>query len=155
MKDKKIITFKENYRGESYVAFAENKTELYVFKKFLNWVSWHSHSFSNYFYVLNKDNLTKIVNDFEICLSSSGKSKWFEYGSDKDNLKVTACMFREDKDFLPSDLHRGSRSNSISVELEVTILSLQDGNILHEDLAHIHYSMIITNLDDVRYLEDY
>ena len=29
MKDKKIIMFKENYRGESYVAFAENKTELY------------------------------------------------------------------------------------------------------------------------------
>ena len=29
MKDKKIITFKEDYRGETYVAFAEDKTELY------------------------------------------------------------------------------------------------------------------------------
>ena len=121
----------------------------------MNWVAWRSHSFSNYFYVLNKDNLTKIVNDFETCLSSSSSSKWFEYGSDKDNLKVTACMYKENKDFLPSNLHRGNRSNSISVELEVTIPSLQDGNILHEDLAHIHYSMIITNLEDVRYLEDY
>ena len=70
MKDKKIITFKEDYRGETYVAFAEDKTELYVFKKFLNWISWYSHSFSNYFYILNKDNLTQIVNDFETFLST-------------------------------------------------------------------------------------
>lgn len=54
MKDKKIITFKENYRGETYVAFAEDKTELYVFKKFLNWISWYSHSFSNYFYIFKQ-----------------------------------------------------------------------------------------------------
>lgn len=26
---KEIITFKENYRGETYVAFTEDKTELY------------------------------------------------------------------------------------------------------------------------------
>ena len=72
----------------------------------------------------------------------------------KSNLKVVANFYREDGR-LPTNLHRGSRSKSISVELEVTIPSLQDGNILHEDLAHRHYSMVITNLEDVRYLEDY
>ena len=35
MKDKKIITFKESHRGESYVAFTEDKTELYEFKIFI------------------------------------------------------------------------------------------------------------------------
>lgn len=84
MKDKKIITFKENYRGETYVAFAEDKTELYVFKKFLNWISWYSHSFSNYFYILNKDNLTQIVNDFETFLSLSDSFKYCEYGSEEE-----------------------------------------------------------------------
>lgn len=72
----KLITFRELYRGETYVAFAEDKTELYIFKKFLNWVSWYSHSFSNYFYVLNRDKLTKIISDFETFLSSSDSFKY-------------------------------------------------------------------------------
>ena len=150
----KLITFRELYRGETYVAFAEDKTELYIFKKFLNWVSWYSHSVSNYFYVLNKDNLTKIVSDFETFLSLSGSFKYCEYGSEEANLKVVAQFYREDGR-LPTNLHRGSRSRSISVDFEVTIPSLQDGNILHEDLAHRYYTVIITNLEDVRYLEDY
>ena len=120
----------------------------------MNWISWYSHSFSNYFYILNKDNLTQIVNDFETFLSLSDSFKYCEYVSEEDDLKVVANFYREDGR-LPTNLHRGSRSKSISVELEVTIPSLQDGNILHEDLAHRHYSMIITNLEDVRYLEDY
>ena len=141
----KLITFRESYRGETYVAFAEDKTELYIFKKFLNWVSWYSHSFSNYFYVLNKDNLTKIVSDF---------FKYCEYGSEEADLKVVAQFYKEDGR-LPTNLHRGSRSRSISVDFEVTIPSLQDGNILHEDLAHRYYTVVITNLEDVRYLEAY
>lgn len=150
----KLITFRESYRGETYVAFAEDKTEVYVFKKFLNWVSWYSHSFSNYFYVLNKDNLTKIVSDFETFLSLSDSFKYCEYGSEEADLKVVAHFYREDGR-LPTNLHRGSRSRSISVDFEVTIPSLQDGNILHEDLAHRYYTVVITNLEDVRYLEDY
>lgn len=31
MKDKKIITFKENYRGETYVAFAEIRLNCIIF----------------------------------------------------------------------------------------------------------------------------
>lgn len=27
----KLITFRESYRGETYVAFAEDKTELYIY----------------------------------------------------------------------------------------------------------------------------
>lgn len=152
MKDKKIITFKENHRGESYVAFTEDKTELYVFKKFLTWITYYSATFGK-FIGWNKDNEAQIVRDFESYLSLRGSSKFFEYGSDKDDLKVVACFYREDKDFLPTDLHRGSRSYSITVELEVDIPSLHDGK--HEDLEHRHYSMTITDLEDVRYLEDY
>ena len=154
MENKKIITFKESHRGESYVAFAENKTEIYIFKKFLTWITYYSNSFGNYF-SWNKDNNNKILQDFENSLSSTRLSRFFEYGSENDNLKVEFIFYKEDKDFLPSNLHRGSRSNSITVELIVDIPSLHDGNILHEDLANIHYSMVITNLEDVRYLEDY
>ena len=154
MENKKIITFKESHRGESYVAFAENKTEIYIFKKFLTWITYYSNSFGNYF-GWNKDNNNKILQDFENSLSSTRLSRFFEYGSENDNLKVEFIFYKEDKDFLPSNLHRGSRSNSITVELIVDIPSLHDGNILHEDLANIHYSMVITNLEDVRYLEDY
>ena len=153
-KNTKLITFKESYRGESYVAFAEDKTEPYIFEKFLSWIFCYSHSFAKYF-VWDKDNETQILKDFKNCLSLSGASKTFEYGSDKDDIKVVARFYREDKDFLPTDLYKGSRSYSITVALDVTIPSLQDGNILHEDLAHQHYSMGITNLEDVRYLEDY
>lgn len=154
MENKKIITFKESHRGESYVAFAENKTEIYIFNKFLTWITYYSNSFGNYF-GWNKDNNNKILQDFENSLSSTRLSRFFEYGSENDNLKVEFIFYKEDKDFLPSNLHRGSRSNSITVELIVDIPSLHDGNILHEDLANIHYSMVITNLEDVRYLEDY
>ena len=154
MENKKIITFKESHRGESYVAFAENKTEIYIFNKFLTWITYYSNSFGNYF-GWNKDNNNKILQDFENSLSSTRLSRFFEYGSENDNLKVEFIFYKEDKDFLPSNLHRGSRSNSITVELIVDIPSLHDGNILHEDLANIHYSMVITNLEDVRYREDY
>lgn len=34
-KNTKIVTFTESYRRETYVAFAEGKTESYVFDKFL------------------------------------------------------------------------------------------------------------------------
>ena len=150
MENKKIITFKESHRGESYVAFAENKTEIYIFKKFLTWITYYSNSFGNYF-GWNKDNSNKILQDFENSLSSTRLSRFFEYGSENDNLKVEFIFYKEDKNFLPSNLHRGSRSNSITVELIVDIPSLHDGNILHEDIANIHYSMVITNLEDVRY----
>ena len=63
-KNTKIVTFKESYHGESYVAFAEDKTENYIFNKFLTWVSYYSNSFSEYFSSY-KDNLTKILQDFE------------------------------------------------------------------------------------------
>ena len=117
----KLITFRESYRGETYVAFAEDKTEVYVFKKFLNWVSWYSHSFSNYFYVLNKDNLTKIVSDFETFLSLSDSFKYCEYGSEEADLKVVAQFYREDGR-LPTNLHRGSRSRLISVTNRLPII---------------------------------
>ena len=154
MENKKIITFKESYRGEAYVAFAENKTETYIFEKFLSWVSTYAHSsFANYFF-LNKDNQAKILQDLKDILSSTVSSKFFQYGSDEYNLNVGLCFYRE-ATILPSNLHRGSKSNSITVELEVDIPSLHDDNILHEDLANVHFSMIITNIEDVRYLEDY
>lgn len=153
-KNTKIVTFKESYHGESYVAFAEDKTENYIFNKFLTWVSYYSNSFSEFFSCY-KDNIIQILQDFESSLSETHSSKFFEYGSDEDNLKVELCFYREEKNFLPTNLHRGKKSNSITVELEVDIPSLHDGNILHEDLAHLHYSMVITNLEDIRYLEDY
>ena len=118
----------------------------------MTWITYYSATFGK-FIGWNKDNEAQIVRDFESSLSLNGSSKFFEYGSDKDDLKVVACFYREDKDFLPTDLHRGSRSYSITVELEVDIPSLHDGK--HEDLAHRHYSMTITDLEDVRYLEDY
>ena len=128
MENKKIITFKESHRGESYVAFAENKTEIYIFNKFLTWITYYSNSFGNYF-GWNKDNNNKILQDFENSLSSTRLSRFFEYGSENDNLKVEFIFYKEDKDFLPSNLHRGSRSNSITVELVVDIPSLHDGNM--------------------------
>lgn len=155
MENKKIITFKETYHGEAYVAFTENKTETYIFEKFLSWLSKYAHSSFSEFFFLNKDNNAKILQDFENSLSETYSSKFFEYGSNKDNIKVEICFYREEKKFLPSNLHRGSISNSITVELVVDIPSLHDGNILHEDRANLHYSMVITNLEDVRYLEDY
>lgn len=155
MENKKIITFKESYHGEAYVAFTENKTETYIFEKFLSWLSKYAHSSFSDFFFLNKDNKEKILRDFENSLSETYSSKFFEYGSNKDNLKVEICFYREEKKFLPSNLHRGRKSNSITVELVVDIPSLHDGNILHEDLSNLHYSMVITNMEDVRYLEDY
>ena len=153
-KNTKVITFKESSHGETYVAFVEDKTESWIFKKFLTWISYYSPTFSHY-YGLDKDRETQILNDFESSFSLSGSSKFFEYGSENENIRVKAYFYREDKDFLPTNLHRGTRSYSISVELEVDIPSLHDGNILHEDLAHLYYSMMITNLEDVRFLEDY
>lgn len=52
MENKKIITFKESYHGEAYVAFTENKTETYIFEKFLSWLSKYAHSsFSDFFFL--------------------------------------------------------------------------------------------------------
>lgn len=152
-KNTKIITFKEFYHGETYVAFAEEKTEVYIFKKFLKWLFNYSNTFSSY-YGLNKDFQNQINVDFESFLKSDNSSKWFEYQSDEYNIQIVAHFYRETS-FLPTNLSRGHRSASISVALEVDIPSLHDGNILHEDLAHRTYSMTITDLEKVRYLEDY
>mgnify|MGYP000896688660 CR=1 FL=1 len=152
--DRKIVTFKETCHGEAYVAFVDGKTELYIFEKFLSWVSNYSSPFASYF-GWNKSHKAQILEDFNTSLSLSGSSKFVEYGSTDENIKVLACFYRENKDFLPTNLHRGKRSFSTTVELEIDIPSLHDGNILHEDLAHLHYSMTITDLEDVRFLEDY
>ena len=60
----KLVTFKESYRGESYVAFAENKTENYIFEKFLVWISYYSGTFGQQFSV-NRDTINQLKNDFE------------------------------------------------------------------------------------------
>lgn len=153
-KNTKIVIFTESYRRETYVAFAEGKTEGYVFDKFLVWIFTYSNTFSRY-YGLNKDFQTQINADFKSFLISDKSSKWLEYQSDDYDIQIVAHLYREDKDFLPTNLSRGHRSASISVALEIDIPSLHDGNILHEDLAHRTYSMTITDLENVRYLEDY
>ena len=152
-KNTKIVTFIESYRRETYVAFAEEKTEGYIFKKFLKWVFNYSNTFSSY-YGLNKEFQTQINVDFKSFLNSDNSSKWFEYQSDEYTIQIVAHFYREIS-VLPTNLRRGHRSTSISVALEVGIPSLHDGNILHEDLAHRTYSMMITDLENVRYLEDY
>lgn len=153
-KNTKIVTFTESYRRETYVAFAEDKTEDYVFGKFLVWIFNYSNTFSRY-YGLNKDFQTQINADFKSFLISDKSSKWLEYQSDDYDIQIVAHFYREDKDFLPTDLNKGHRSASISVALEIDIPSLHDGDILHEILAHLTYSMSITDLEDVRFLIDY
>lgn len=153
-KNTKVVTFKESYRGETYVAFAEEKTETYIFKKFLSWILNYSNTFSKY-YGLNKDFQEQINTDFYNFLESTNSSKWLEYQSEEYNIQIVAHFYRENKMFLPSDLSKGHRSASISVALEVDIPSLHDGDILHEILAHLTYSMSITDLEDVRFLIDY
>lgn len=153
-KNTKVVTFNESYHGETYVAFAEEKTETYIFKKFLSWIFNYSNTFSNY-YGLNKDFQAQINAEFYNFVNSTNSSKWLEYESDEYNIQIVAHFYRENKDFLPSNLSRGRRSASITVALEVDIPSLHDGNILHEDLAHRTYSMSMTDLEDVRFLIDY
>lgn len=150
----KLVTFRESYSGESYVAFAENKTESYIFEKFLVWISYYSSTFGQQFSV-NRDTINQLKNDFEKYFRANTDSKFVEYDLTNNNCKLSVHFHREDKDFLPTDLHRGHRSYSTAVEIEVDIPSLHDDNILHEDLATRRYFMIITNLEDVRYLEDY
>lgn len=150
----KIVTFREFYHGETYVAFAEEKTESYIFKKFLKWLFHYSNTFSSY-YGLNKDFQEQINTEFYNFVDSTNSSKWLEYQSEEYNIKLVAHFYRQNKMFLPSNLSRGHRSASITVALEVDIPSLHDGNILHEDLAHRTYSMSVTNLEDVRFLIDY
>lgn len=152
-KNTKIVTFSEFYHGETYVAFAEEKTEGYVFDKFLVWIFTYSNTFSSY-YGRNKDFQTQINADFKSFLKSDTSSKWLEYESDEYDIQIVAHFYRETS-FLPTNLSRGRRSASITVALEIDIPSLHDGNILHEDLAHRTYSMSMTDLENVRYLEDY
>lgn len=149
----KLVIFKEFYHGETYVAFAEERTEGYIFKKFLKWVFNYSNTFSRY-YGLNKEFQTQINVDFKSFLNSDNSSKWFDYKSDDYNIQIVAHFYKETS-FLPTNLRRGHCSTSISVALEIDIPSLHDGYILHEDLAHHTYSMSITDLKDVRYLTDY
>lgn len=153
-KNTKVVTFNESYRRESYVAFAEDKTEPYIFNKFLIWIFNYSNTFS-YYYGRNKDFQAQINVDFKNFLKSDKSSKWLEYQSDEFDIQIVAHFYREDKDSLPTDLSKGDRSASISVALDIDIPSLHDGDILHENLANLTYSMIITDLEDVRYLEDY
>lgn len=150
-KNTKIITFREFYHGETYVAFAKDKTESYVFDKFLIWIFNYSNTFSSY-YGLNKDFQSQINADFKSFLISDNSSKWLEYESNEYNIQIVAHFYRENN-FLPTDLSKGHRSASISVSLEVDIPSLHDGK--HEDLANRTYSMSMTDLEDVRFLEDY
>lgn len=153
-KNTKVVTFKESHRGETYVAFAEDKTEVYIFKKFLEWIFNYSNTFSRY-YGLNKEFNVQINSDFNDFLALNGSSKYIEYQSAEYNIEVIAHFYREYKDFLPTNLSRGHHSASITATLEIDIPSLHDGNILHEDLAHRTYSMSITDLEDVRFLIDY
>lgn len=152
-KGTKIVTFTESYRRETYVAFAEEKTEIYIFKKFLSWILNYSNTFSKY-YGLNKEFQAQIHAEFNKFVMSDRSSKWLEYKSDEYNIQIIAHFYREDA-YLPIDLSKGHRSASISVALEIDIPSLHDGDILHEILAHLTYSMTITDLEKVRYLEDY
>ena len=150
----KLITFRESYRGETYVAFAEEKTEVYIFKKFLTWIFNYSNTFSSY-YGCNKDFQAQIHAEFNNFVMSDRSSKWLEYKADEYDIQIIAHFYREDADSLPTDLSKGDRSASISIALDIDIPSLHDGNILHENLAHLTYSMTITDLEKVRYLEDY
>lgn len=150
-KNTKVITFKEFYYGETYVAFAEDKTETYIFKKFLKWIFNYSNTFSRY-YGWNKEFHTQINADFKSFLKSGNSSKWIEYESNEYDIQIVAHFYRENN-FLPTDLSKGHRSTSITVALEIDIPSLHDGK--HEDLANCTYSMSMTDLEDVRYLEDY
>lgn len=153
-KNTKVVAFNESYNGETYVAFAEEKIETYIFDKFLVWIFNYSNTFSKY-YSLNKDFQAQINTDFYNFLDSTNSSKWLEYQSEEYDIQIVAHFYRQNKMFLPSNLSRGHRSASISIALEIDIPSLHDGNILHEDLANRTYSMLITNLEDVRFLEDY
>ena len=153
-KNTKVVTFKEFYHRETYVAFVEEKTEVYIFKKFLTWIFNYSNTFSSY-YGRNKDFNARINIDFKNFLEGGDSSKFLEYQSEEYDIQILAHLYRENKAFLPTNLSRGRRSASISVALDIDIPSLHDGNILHEDLAHRTYSMTITDLENVRYLEDY
>lgn len=152
-KDIKIVTFTESYRRETYVAFAEEKTEVYIFKKFLKWIFNYSNTFSRY-YGWNKEFQAQIHAEFNKFVMSNRSSKWLEYKSEEYDIQIVAHFYRE-RSFLPTNLSRGHRSASISVALEIDIPSLHDGDILHEILAHLTYSMTITDLEKVSYLEDY
>lgn len=153
-KNTKLVTFKEFYHGETYVAFAEEKTEVYIFKKFLQWIFHYSNTFSSY-YGWNKDFNARINIDFKNFLEGDDSSKFLEYQSEEYDIQILAHLYRQNKAFLPTNLSRGHRSASITATLEIDIPSLHDGNILHEDLAHRTYSMSITDLEDVRFLIDY
>lgn len=61
--NRKIVIFKESYHGEAYVAFADGKTELYIFEKFLSWVSNYSSPFASYF-CWNKSHEAQIFRGF-------------------------------------------------------------------------------------------
>lgn len=153
-KNTKIVTFTESYRRETYVAFAEEKTEFYIFKKFLQWIFQYSNTFSSY-YSRNKEFQAQIHAEFTNFVMSDRSSKWLEYKSDEYDIQIIAHFYREDTDSLPTDLSKGDRSASISIALEIGIPSLHDGNSLHEALANLTYSMSITDLEDVRFLIDY
>ena len=152
-KNTKVVTFKESYHGETYVGFAEDKTEKDIFNSFLTWISYYSTTFASYC-GWDKTFNAQIKADFQESLTLKGSSKFIEYQSEEFGIQVTACFYKEDKDNLPTNLNRGHCSASITLTLEVDVPSLHDGNILHEDLAHLTYSMSITDLKDVRFLID-
>ena len=108
-KNTKVVTFNESYRRESYVAFAEDKTDPYIFNKFLIWIFNYSNTFS-YYYGRNKDFQAQINVDFKNFLKSDKSSKWLEYQSDEFDIQIVAHFYREDKDSLPTNLSKGDRS---------------------------------------------
>ena len=46
----KFINFKEFYHGEAYITITEDKTNEFIFSKFLDWIKRYSNTFYSFLY---------------------------------------------------------------------------------------------------------
>lgn len=148
----KFTTFKEFYHGEAYVTLAENITDEYIFRKFLDWVARYSNLFYR-FLCFNKEAVKSIETHFQEFLSQEKRSKYFEYKTTDDDLNIYVHFHKEETDEFIVENPNGELTNSITCDLKLKIPSLDDDNILHQDLANKLFTMIITNNQSIKILK--
>lgn len=148
----KFITFKEFYHGEAYVTLTENTTDEDIFRKFLDWIARYSNPFYRFLY-FNKEAVESIEAHFQEFLLQEKRSKYFEYKTTEGDLNIYVHFHKEETDELIVENPNGELTDSITCDLKLKIPSLDDGNILHQDLANKLFTMIITNNQSIKILK--
>ena len=149
----KFINFKEFYYGEAYVTITEEKTNEFIFSKFLDWINRYSNTFYS-FLSFNREIQDNIKKDFKNFLLQEKRSKYFEYKFKDEDLNIFIHFHKEDNEELIIRSKNGQLTDSITCDITVEIPSLHDGNILHEDQANKLFSMTITNSNLIKVLKD-